>query len=269
MKFDDRVVLVTGGASGIGEAITLAFAAEGARVAVLDINREAAELTAGLVPKGYAVQADVSDSAAVDRAVAEVESALGPLDVLVNNAGIITKGNLDHITPRMEQQLGEAAGGGVTTPLEATVALPDDEWRLMLAVHLDGTFYGTRAALRSMAQRRTGAIINIASICGMEGCTGSPHYSAAKAGILGFTRAVAKEVILQGVRVNAIAPGYVDTPMVGQLSEMMRGAVAAQTPIGRLGQPREIAGLAVFLASDEASFFVGATVSPNGGYVTV
>jgi 3-oxoacyl-[acyl-carrier protein] reductase len=120
-----------------------------------------------------------------------------------------------------------------------------------------------------MTQRRSGAIINVASICGMEGCTGAPHYSAAKAGILGFTRAVAKEVIVQGVRVNAIAPGYVDTPMVGQLSPGVRGATVLRTPIGRLGLPREIGALAAFLASDDASFFVGATLSPNGGLVTV
>jgi 3-oxoacyl-[acyl-carrier protein] reductase len=103
----------------------------------------------------------------------------------------------------------------------------------------------------------------------MEGCTGAPHYSAAKAGILGFTRAVGKEVIIQGVRVNAIAPGYVDTPMVGLLPELAKASTVLQTPIGRLGRPAEIAALAVFLASDDASFFVGATVSPNGGYVTV
>ena len=250
MRLDGKVALVTGGGSGIGEAICQAFAAEGARVAVLDVNREAAELTAGLVAKGHAVVADVSDSAAVDRAVAEAEAALGPLDVLVNNAGIAGGPNVDRMIPRAEQQLAEAAGGAITTALEATVRLPDEEWRRMLAVHLDGTFYCTRAALRSMAERRTGSIVNIASICGMEGCTGSPHYSAAKAGILGFTRAVGKEVILQGVRVNAIAPGYVDTPLLDVMSPLVRGATALQTPLGRLGTPREIAATAVFLASD-------------------
>jgi 3-oxoacyl-[acyl-carrier protein] reductase len=166
--------------------------------------------------------------------------------------------------------MAEAANGGpVTTALDATVGLSDDEWRRMVAVHLDGTFHCTRAALRSMADRRTGVIVNIASICGMEGCTGAPHYSAAKAGILGFTRAVAKEVIVQGVRVNAIAPGYIDTPMVGQLPTTVRQATVLQTPIGRLGLPKEIAALALFLATDDAAFFVGATLSPNRGFVTV
>jgi 3-oxoacyl-[acyl-carrier protein] reductase len=120
-----------------------------------------------------------------------------------------------------------------------------------------------------MAPRQSGVIVNIASICGMEGCTGSPHYSAAKAGILGFTRAVAKEVILQGVRVNAIAPGYIDTPLLDDVSDVVLQATVMQTPIGRLGTAKEIAALAVFLATDEAAFFVGATLSPNGGYVTV
>jgi 3-oxoacyl-[acyl-carrier protein] reductase len=269
MKLDGKVALVTGGGSGIGEAICVALAGEGARVAVVDVNREAAELTAGLVAKGVAIEADVADSAAVDRAVAEAESALGPLDVLVNNAGIAGREELDRILPRMEQQLGEAASGAVTTALDATVQLTDDEWRRMLSIHLDGTFHCTRAALRSMAPRGSGVIVNIASICGMEGCTGAPHYSAAKAGILGFTRAVAKEVILQGVRVNAIAPGYIDTPLLDPISDMVRQATIMQTPIGRLGTAKEIAALALYLATDEAAFFVGATLSPNGGYVTV
>jgi 3-oxoacyl-[acyl-carrier protein] reductase len=139
----------------------------------------------------------------------------------------------------------------------------------MLAVHLNGTFYGTRAAARSMVKRQTGSIINIGSICGIEGCTGHPHYSAAKAGIHGLTRSAAKELILQGVRVNAIAPGYVDTPLLGSVSETLQGVVALQTPAGRLGRPEEIAATAAFLASDDASFFVGETVSPNGGLVTI
>jgi 3-oxoacyl-[acyl-carrier protein] reductase len=269
MKLDGKVALVTGGGSGIGEAICLALSGEGARVAVVDVDRGAAELTAGLVAKGVAIEADVADSTAVDRAVAEAESTLGPLDVLVNNAGIAGRSELARIAPRMEQQISEAATGPVATPLEATVQLTDEEWRRMLAIHLDGTFHCTRAALRSMAPRRTGVIVNIASICGMAGCTGAPHYSAAKAGILGFTRAVAKEVILQGVRVNAIAPGYVDTPLLDAVPETVRQVTVMQTPIGRLGTPGEIAALALFLATDDAGFFVGATLSPNGGYVTV
>jgi 3-oxoacyl-[acyl-carrier protein] reductase len=268
MNLEGKVAVVTGGGSGIGEAICMRFAREGARVAVLDIDEDAAKLTADLAGGGIAVQADVSDSAAVDRALASVESELGPVDVWVNNAGIAGRAHTDRVNERAEQQLAEAAAGTITTPLDGLVRLEDDEWRQMLAVHLDGTFFGTRAAARSMVARRSGAIVNMASICGIEGCTGHPHYSAAKAGILGFTRAVAKELIVQGVRVNAVAPGFIDTPLLRSMTETLTGVVALSTPAGRLGRPEEVAATVAFLASDDATFFVGETVSPNGGYVT-
>jgi 3-oxoacyl-[acyl-carrier protein] reductase len=266
-RLEGRVAAVTGGGSGIGEAIALRLAEEGARVAVLDVNLDAAEVTAGLVD-GVAVHADVAESTAVDGALADVEAALGPVDVWVNNAGIAAVANAKRIAERVQRQLDEASEGAVTTPLDALVRLPDDEWRRMLAVHLDGTFHGTRAAARSMGARRRGAIVNIASICGLEGCAGHPHYSAAKAGILGFTRAVAKELIVQGIRVNAVAPGFVQTASVA-LTDRERARIASRTPIGRHGRPDEIAGVVAFLASDDASFFVGETVSPNGGLVTI
>ena len=138
----------------------------------------------------------------------------------------------------------------------------------MLAVHLDGTFHGTRAAARSMARRGAGAIVNVASICGLEGCVGHPHYSAAKAGLLGFTRAVAKELIVQGIRVNAVAPGFVETGTQA-LSDRQRAAISSRTPIGRHGRPAEVAATVAFLVSDDASFLVGETLSPNGGLVTI
>jgi 3-oxoacyl-[acyl-carrier protein] reductase len=162
----------------------------------------------------------------------------------------------------------EAAAGEITTPLDALVRLRDDEWRQLLAIHLDGTFYGTRAAARSMVARGTGAIVNIASVCGLEGCAGHPHYSAAKAGIIGFTRSVAKELILQGVRVNAVAPGFIDTATVHGKIDENRREMALKTPAGRLGTPEEVAATVAFLASGDASYFVGATLSPNGGLVT-
>ena len=158
--------------------------------------------------------------------------------------------------------------GRVETPLNALVRLSDEEWRHLLAVHLDGTFYCTRAAARSMSVRGTGVIVNMASICRIEGCTGHPHYSAAKAGILGFTRSVAKELIVQGIRVNAVAPGFVDTSRLKGALDAGRQAMAARTPAGRLGTPAEIAATVAFLASDDAVYFVGATLSPNGGLVT-
>ncbi len=269
MNLNGKVAVVTGGGSGIGEATCIRLAADGARVAVVDIDASAADLTAALAGEGLAVVADVSDSAAVDAALETVEKRLGPVDIWVNNAGIAGGATSERVNPRAERQLAEAALGEVTTALESLVRMEDDDWRRMLSVHLDGTFYGTRAAARSMAARETGSIVNLASICGIEGCTGHPHYSAAKGGILAFTRTVAKELIQQNVRVNAIAPGFVDTQLVsGSLTEPLVAAVAMQTPQGRLGRPEEIAATVAFLASDEASFFVGDTVSPNGGFVT-
>jgi 3-oxoacyl-[acyl-carrier protein] reductase len=268
VRLEGKVAAVTGGASGIGEAICIRLAAEGARVAVLDLNVEGAELTAKLAGGGLAVEADVSDSAAVDAAVARVEEELGDLDIFVNNAGAVGLAHLERVNPLLERQREEAAAGAVTTALEALVRLTDEEWRRMLSIHLDGTFYGTRAAARAMAPRGRGAIVNMGSICGLEGCTGHPHYSAAKAGIIGFTKAVATELIHQGIRVNAIAPGHVGTETLQSRLDGRRRAIAAETPAGRLGRPEEMAATVAFLASDDASYFVGATLSPNGGSVT-
>jgi 3-oxoacyl-[acyl-carrier protein] reductase len=270
MRLDGKIAVITGGASGIGEAVAIRFREEGARVAVLDLNVEAAKLTADVAGGGLALGTDVSDSGAVDAALAQVEDELGPVDVWVNNAGISGRAHAQRVQPRVEQQMTEMATGTVTTPLNALVQITDEEFQQMVAVHLGGTFYGTRAAARSMAARGTGSIVNIASICGIEGCEGHPHYSAAKAGILGFTRSAAKELILQGVRVNAVAPGFVVTPMMtADTSDTLIAALALGTPIKRLGQPHEIASAVAFLASDDGSFCVGETISPNGGFVTV
>ena len=269
MTLQDRVALVTGGASGIGKAICRAFAAEGATVAVLDRNGDAARELVEQLGRGVTLPADVGDSAAVDRATQRVVDELGSLDILVNNAGIIGVEEARRAGSIMEQQVAEAGAGKVSTPLRSVANLTDDQWRKMLATHLDGTFYCTRAAMRAMAPKGRGVVINIASICGIEGCAGLPHYSAAKAGILGLTRAVAKDAILQGIRVNAIAPGFTDTPLLDVLTPLLRGSLAVQTPVGRMGTVDEIAAVAVFLASDRAGFFVGETLSPNGGYLTV
>jgi 3-oxoacyl-[acyl-carrier protein] reductase len=266
VSLEGKVAVVTGGGAGLGEAIALRLAQAGARVAVLEVNLEAAKLTAELAG-GIAVHADVSDSASVDGAAAEVEEALGPIDLWVNNAGIAAAAQARRIEPLAEQQLAESAAGEVTTPLDALVRLPDDEWRTMLAVHLDGTFFGTRAAARSMAGRG-GAIVNIASVCGVDGCVGYPHYSAAKAGVIGFTRAVAKELAVQGIRVNAVAPGFLESAGTGIEENALRTAQRVQTPLGRFGRKEEIAATVEFLASDGAGFFVGETLNVNGGLVT-
>jgi 3-oxoacyl-[acyl-carrier protein] reductase len=267
VRLEGRVAAVTGGASGIGEAICIRLAEEGARIAVVDLNLAGAELTAELAGGGLAVQADVTDSAAIDAAVARVEKELGELDIFVNNAGAVGLAHLERVNPLLERQRAEAAAGGVTTALDALVRLTDEEWRRMLSIHLDGTFHGTRAAARAMAPRGRGAIVNMGSICGLEGCVGHPHYSAAKAGIIGFTKAVAAELIQQGVRVNAIAPGHVGTETLQSRLDERRRAIAAETPAGRLGRPEEMAATVAFLASDDAGYFVGATLSPNGGSV--
>ena len=173
-----------------------------------------------------------------DRAV---EAELGPVDILVNNAGAIGMDHLRRVKPLVARQREEALNGGVKTPLDALVRLTDEEWRRMLAIHLDGTFYCTRAAVRYMAPRGRGVVVNMSSICGLEGCTGHPHYSAAKAAILGFTKAAAKELIVQGIRVNAVAPGHVGTnTLQGEISEERAGAreLHAGRPARRAGGDR-------------------------------
>jgi 3-oxoacyl-[acyl-carrier protein] reductase len=168
----------------------------------------------------------------------------------------------------LEKQQSEITKEGkIKTSLEATQNLTDEDWDRMLGVHLNGTFYCTREALKLMEKQGSGKIVNIASICGMTGCAGAPHYSAAKAGIMGFTRSVAREVIVRGVHVNAIAPGYIDTPMTEAVSDAVRQALELATPAGRFGSPQDIANLAIYLASEESNFVVGQVMSPNGGYV--
>jgi 3-oxoacyl-[acyl-carrier protein] reductase len=267
---EGKVAVVTGGGSGIGEATCRRLADDGARVAVLDLNLGAAQLTTGVAGGGLPMEVDVTDSGNVEEALRKVEDELGPVDIWVNNAGIAAQQNSERIDSRAEAQLAELAStGSISTPLEALVRLPDEEWHRMLSVHLDGTFFGTRAAARSMVSRGTGSIVNVASICGVEGCTGHPHYSAAKGAILAFTRTVAKELIVQGVRVNAVAPGFVDTPMLDSLPAPLKAASIAATPQGRLARPEEIAAAIAFLAGEDSSYVVGETLGVNGAKVTV
>jgi 3-oxoacyl-[acyl-carrier protein] reductase len=228
---------------------------------VLDMNIDAAAQVTAALPKGLALRCDVSDSAAVDTAIDRVAAEFGRLDILVNNAGQLGS---ETLAPR-EAQL---AGGGQVF-LDVTIGMSDSDWRRMIATHLDGTFYCCRAALRHMVPAGRGAIINMSSIAGLTGSAGSPHYSAAKGGILAFSRALAREVIPQGVRINALAPGFVETPLRDLFSDAMKRSHLAATPVGRAATADEIAGVAVFLASDEASYVVGETISPNGGFLTI
>ena len=271
MKLKDRVALVTGGGSGLGRAISLLFAEEGAHVVVNELRLEAARETLSLLKGpagGRAIQADVADSGQVKAMFATVEREIGTLDILVNNAGIAfgpgddrAEVNRKSETLIMELMSGEPG----QTHLDVTQNLTDESWRRMLAVHVDGTFYCTREALRLMSKKNRGAIVNLSSVAALTGLEVVPHYSAAKGAILAFTRAVARDVASRGIRVNAICPGYIDTPMTERMSPLIRAAVLARTPLRRTGEAHEVAATALFLASDDSSFFTGQWLSPNGG----
>lgn len=241
-KFSGKVALVTGSTSGIGLEIAEELAAEGAAVVLNGLDRAKMGRALRRLPKRcWGHVASVSDSGQVSRMFRGIIKRHGRLDILVNNAGI-----------------------GKVVP---TSEMSDGEWEEMLSVHLNGTFYCTREALKLMAPRKSGKIINIASICGLTGCAAASHYSAAKGGIIGFTKAVAREAIASGINVNAVAPGYIDTPMLGALDRESLKQVVSQIPAGRLGDVKEIASLACWLASEGGNFMVGQVVSPNGGQV--
>lgn len=265
-----QVAVVTGGASGIGRCIALRLSSEGARVAIADVQREASERVAGEIAKAggtaLAHATDVADPAAVESLFARVVGEWGTVDILSNNAGI---GDLSpRLRTHVQETVADMLGGGQRRSLGVTRQMDDAEWRRMLEIHLFGTFYCTRAALRVMEQRGRGAIVNMASVAGLIGLSALPHYSAAKAGIIGFTKAVAQEVGGSSIRVNAIAPGLIDTPMTADAPPMIRQMTLMRTPLGRSGSPEEIAAVALFLVSDEASFVTGQVVSPNGGLLT-
>ncbi len=268
-RLQDKVALVTGAARGIGLAIARRFADEGAQVVVNDLEQADAE-KAALPLGGIGLGADVSSSAAVRAMFEEVARRIGRLDILVNNAGI-SGGGADPALAAVqrEKQLRQvvelAAGGPIETHLDAIASTTDEQWRSMLAVHLDGTFYCTREALKLMGPRMSGAIINMSSVMGTSGGAGVAAYCAAKAGILGFTRSAARELVTRNIRVNAIAPGWIETDMIAPL-EGIKVGIARSTPMGRLGEPDDIAWAAVYLASDEAKFVTGQVLSPNGGW---
>ena len=235
-----NVAIVTGAGSGIGRAIAQRLASDGYKVLVNDFRLDAAEAVAAEIG-GVACAGDVSKEADVAAMAAMAEARLGPVTHLINNAGHVHQGRFTDLT----------------------VA----DFDRMIAVHLRGTFLCTHAVLGGMLARGAGVIVNIASQLGQVGGVELVHYSAAKAGIIGMTKALAREVSAQGVRVNAVALGPINTPLVRSLSEDWQRAKAAQLPLGRFGEPEEVAATVAFLCSPAASLFVGQTLGPNSGDV--
>ena len=241
---------------------------------VNDVNRESAEDTVESMgaarERGCAHQADVSDSGAVRAMFEEVNQRFGDLHVLVNNAGIAETGNRrDEINRKGEAQLQELLSGGpIQSHWDVTASLSDEEWRQMMDVHLGGTFFCTREALKLMAAKNRGSIINISSVAGLSGIPVASHYGAAKGGILGFTRSVALEMATRNIRVNAICPGWIETPMTQHFSPFLKMSITARVPMMRWGRPEEIAATALFLASDDSTYYTGQWLSPNGGIFT-
>jgi 3-oxoacyl-[acyl-carrier protein] reductase len=245
-RLEGRVALVTGAASGIGQGIALAFAAEGADVVVADRVPEAAAAAtlAGVAAQGREAlfaEVDVSDEAQVRAMAGAAIARFGRVDILVNNAGIFSESLLEEMSA--------------------------EEWDRVLATNLRSVFLCSRALIGPMLERGDGRIINIASQLGQIGGVSAVHYSASKAGVIGFTKALAREVSSRGVLVNAIAPGPIETPLLENETEAWRSAKLAELPIGRFGQVDEVTPTAVLLASADGSYYVGQTLGPNGGDV--
>jgi 3-oxoacyl-[acyl-carrier protein] reductase len=234
-SLEGRTALVTGGSRGIGRAIAAELADAGAEVVIG--YRSGGEEAAGIANHigGRAVQADVSNPEEAQRLVEEA----GEVDVLVNNAGVTRDGLLARMS--------------------------DEDWRTVLDTNLGGTFNTCRAVIRGMMKRRSGAIVNVSSIVGVHGNPGQTNYSASKAGIIGFTKALARELGSRGVRANVVAPGYISTRLTNELPEQLQQAMLANTPLGRFGDPEDVAGAVRFLCSDSAAFITGEVLLVDGG----
>lgn len=243
MKLKGKVAVVTGGGGGMATGISQELAQEGCDIALLDVNLENAEKVADLVRalgrRAIAIQCDVAQFSNVHWAMDRVYHELEHIDILVNNAGY----------------------GQYVLVSEMT----EEMWDRMIAVHLKGTFNCTRAVINRMISQRSGRIINISSVTGIMGAATHTHYAAAKAGMIGFTKSLAKEVAPFAITVNAVAPGIVDTPFIGRMPEELRQRVITSTLLGRLGRPKDVAAVVAFLASEDASFITGQVISPNGG----
>jgi 2-hydroxycyclohexanecarboxyl-CoA dehydrogenase len=245
MRFEGKVALVTGGASGIGAATARLLAAEGAHVGIADVDEDGAHAVASEL-EGHGCKIDVTNATEVRVGVEQIERELGPVDVLVNNAG--------------------------TDLFSYFVNSDEGLWDFVLGVNLRGTIAVTHAVLPGMQERRSGAIVNVASEAGRVGSQGSAIYSAAKAGVIGFTKAIARESARYRVRSNAVAPGPIETPLLnaaprllGELGERLKQGMINQTAMHRAGEPGEVAAAIAFLASDEASYVTGQTLNVSGG----
>ena len=269
-RLKDKVALITGGARGLGASIAKHFFNEGAKIILCDINIDQANKKAHELD-GTAYYMDVSNSENVKEVFTKVKSKFNQLDILVNNAGINGFENRqDLLDERMKvnnlQSKEFTESGKINSHFDITVNMTDDDWNQMISVHLNGTFFCTREALKIMNNQEKASIINMGSVLGTTGGPSSPHYSAAKAAILGYTRATAKELASRNIRVNAIAPGYIETDMTSSLGDVIK-LVKSSTPMKTFGQVDDIAWAAVYLASEEAKFVTGQTLSPNGGFV--
>ena len=243
-QLDDKIAVVTGAAQGIGKAIAEMLARRGAHVVVADLNVEKAQATAQAIAactgrRVIAVQTNVADSASAQAMIDRTMAEFGRIDVLVNNAGT-TRDNL-------------------------IVRISDADWDLVLGVNLKGAFNCSKAAVRPMMKQRYGRILNISSVSGLAGQAGQTNYSSSKAGLIGFTKALAKEVGSRGITVNAVAPGFVPTDLTSEILGKVQDEAIKMTPLGRLGSVADIAYAVAFLVSDEASFITGQVLSVDGG----